>query len=261
MRLPIYHVDAFTDQVFHGNPAAVVPLERWLAPEVLQQIALENSLAETAFFVPAADGYHLRWFTPELEMDLCGHATLATAHVLFQHLGNRQNPLRFHSQSGDLLVSQADGWLTLDFPARPAQPATAPDLILAALKQPPQAVYLARDYLLIYASEAAVRALAPDAGLLSTLDLGTGGIIVSAPGDNVDFVSRFFTPGASIFEDPVTGSAHCTLIPYWAQRLGKVELEARQVSGRSGRLRCQDCGGRVLISGQAVTYLEGTITI
>jgi PhzF family phenazine biosynthesis protein len=261
MQLPLYHVDAFTDQVFHGNPAAVCPLESWLPDELMQRIAMENSLAETAFFVPGGDGFEIRWFTPEIEMDLCGHATLASAHVIARHLRYPLPVIKFHSQSGPLAVSVEGDLLTLDFPSRKPQPSRLPQVILDAFPAAPAEALKSRDYLLVYDDEEVIRRMQPDQSILSQIDLGTGGIIVTAPGREVDFVSRFFSPGASIFEDPVTGSAHCTLIPYWSERLGKQTLHAWQLSARGGNLLCKNAGERVLISGQAVTYLEGTITI
>jgi PhzF family phenazine biosynthesis protein len=262
MRLPIFHVDAFTDRVFGGNPAAVCPLESWLPTPLMQKIAMENGLAETAFFMPDDRGFAIRWFTPEIEMDLCGHATLASAHVLFHHLGCTLAPLRFQSQSGELVVTREEtGRLTLDFPARMPVPAEAPALILQGLNAPPREVLKARDYVLVFEDEALIRQMTPNLSLLNQINLDPGGICVTAPGQDVDFVSRFFTPQASVFEDPVTGSAHCSLIPYWAQKLGKLNLTARQLSPRGGQLFCRSAGERVLISGTAVTYLEGVITL
>jgi PhzF family phenazine biosynthesis protein len=261
MQLPLYHVDAFTDQVFRGNPAAVCPLERWLPDELMQKIAMENSLAETAFFVPGGDGFEIRWFTPEIEMDLCGHATLASAHVIVRHLRYPLPVIKFSSQSGALAVRVEGDLLTLDFPSRKPQPSRLPQVILDAFPAAPAEVLKSRDYLLVYDDEEIIRSMHPDQSILNQIDLGTGGVIVTAPGREVDFVSRFFSPGASIFEDPVTGSAHCTLIPYWSERLGKQTLHAWQLSARGGVLLCKNAGERVLISGQAVTYLEGTITI
>jgi PhzF family phenazine biosynthesis protein len=261
MRLALYQVDAFTDQVFGGNAAAVCPLESWLPTDVLQHIAQENYLAETAFLVPQGEGFAIRWFTPEFEMDLCGHATLAAAHVLARHLGWKPSPIRFQSNSGELRVVVAADRLTLDFPARMPEPAVAPQIILDGIGAQPEAVLKARDYVLVYANEDVIRQMKPNIGLLNQINLDPGGIIVTAPGCEADFVSRFFTPQASIFEDPVTGSAHCSLIPYWARRLGKDTLVAWQVSPRLGQLYCQNRGERVFISGQAVTYLEGLITI
>ena len=262
MRLPIFHVDAFTEQVFGGNPAAVCPLESWLPASLMQRIAMENGLAETAFFVPDDHGFAIRWFTPEIEMDLCGHATLASAHVLIEHLGCTLTSLCFRSASGELAVTREQtGWLTLDFPARMPTPAQAPALILEGLNTRPREVLKARDYVLVFETEDLIRHITPNQGLLNQINLDPGGICVTAPGQDVDFVSRFFTPQASVFEDPVTGSAHCSLIPYWAQKLGKSELTARQLSPRGGRLFCRSAGERVLISGMAVTYLEGVITV
>jgi PhzF family phenazine biosynthesis protein len=261
MQIPLYHVDAFTDQVFHGNPAAVCPLEGWLPDDLMQKIALENALAETAFFTPIEDGFEIRWFTPEIEMDLCGHATLASAHVIARHLGYPLPVIQFHSQSGALAVRLEGDLLTLDFPSRKPQPCRLPQVILDAFPDPPVEALKARDYLLVYEDEEVIRRMQPRQDILSQIDLGTGGVIVTAPGREVDFVSRFFSPGASIFEDPVTGSAHCTLIPYWSERLGKPALHAWQLSARGGALLCQDAGERVLITGRAVTYLEGIITI
>ena len=261
MRIPIYQIDAFTDKVFGGNPAAVCPLERWLPDDVLQNIAMENSVAETAFFVPLDEGFEIRWFTPEIEMDLCGHATLATAHVIARHLNYTLPALTFHSQSGILTVTVADEWITLDFPSRKPEPCAAPLIILDAFQVTPAEVLKSRDYLLVFENEDIIRHMQPNRSLLDQINLASGGIIITAPGKQVDFVSRFFTPQASIFEDPVTGSAHCSLIPYWSEKLGKESLLALQVSSRGGKLHCKDCGERVLISGEAVTYLEGHIII
>lgn len=264
MQLPIYQVDAFANAIFRGNPAAIVPLAAWLPDSLLQDIAAENNLAETAYYVPDGEDYHIRWFTPELEMDLCGHATLAAAHVLWEHYGFAGEALTFRSASGPLRVSKNGPWLTLDFPSRPPQPAAAPLGLLAAIGGKPVQVLNARDFVLVYDSPAEVLALNPDPAALQHFDLGTGGIIATAAGDGsegVDFVSRFFTPGASVFEDPVTGSAHCSLIPYWAAQLGKTELTARQVSPRGGELRCRLRGERVDISGRAITYLQGHIQL
>jgi PhzF family phenazine biosynthesis protein len=261
MQIPIYQVDAFTDQVFRGNPAAVCPLEGWLPDDLMQKIAMENSVAETAFFVSSADDFEIRWFTPEIEMDLCGHATLATAHVIARHLHYPLPVIKFHSRSGPLAVTVEGELLTLDFPSRKPQPSRLPQVILDAFPVVPVEALKARDYLLVYDDEEIIRDMQPDQGILNQIDLGTGGVIVTAPGREVDFVSRFFTPGASIFEDPVTGSAHCSLIPYWSERLGKQSMLALQLSARGGKLLCKNSGDRVLISGEAVTYLEGTIMI
>ncbi|MDG9670049.1 PhzF family phenazine biosynthesis protein [Hahella sp. CR1] len=261
MDIKLFQVDAFTDEVFGGNSAAVCPLEVWLPDSVLLKIAQENALAETAFFVREGDAFHLRWFTPEIEMDLCGHATLASAHVLTTHLGYERDAMVFRSLSGELRVTRRDGRLTLDFPARPPSVATAPVEVLESLNIQPLEVLRARDIVLVYADEDAIRALQPDRVLMDRINLDPGGVVATAPGKEVDFVSRFFTPQAHIFEDPVTGSAHCTLAPYWAARLGKTSLTAAQLSQRGGRLDCEVAGDRVLMSGSAVTYLRGVISI
>jgi len=263
MRLPLYQVDAFTDRVFAGNPAAVVPLESWLPDAQLQAIAAENNLAETAYVLRGEDAFELRWFTPAVEVDLCGHATLATAFVLSTLLEPGRDRLDFVTrQAGTLTVTREGDLFTLDFPSRPAEPVAAPDpRLVAALGGPaPSAILASRDYLVVYGSEEQVRALSPDMAALATLDRYA--VCATAPGrDGVDFVSRFFAPAQGIPEDPVTGSAHCTLIPYWAERLGKTTLTARQVSARGGDLACALAGDRVRIGGKAVLYLEGSITV
>lgn len=258
-RIPIYQVDAFSAEVFRGNPAAVCPLERWLDERTMQSIAAENNLAETAFFVPEGDGYHLRWFTPTVEMDLCGHATLASAHVLFERLGRGGDAVTFRSRSGPLTVTRRDGLLELDFPSRPARRESAPEAVALALGAEPREAWLARDWMLVFDAEADVRRLAPRIDRL--LEIDAHAFIVTAPGETCDFVSRFFAPSVGVPEDPVTGSAHCTLIPYWSQRLGKRRLAARQLSARGGELTCEDRGERVGIAGRAALYLEGTIEV
>lgn len=267
MSIKMYQVDAFTDQLFGGNPAAVCPLVEWLPDLLLQQIAAENNLSETAFFVQNSsnDEYELRWFTPELEMDLCGHATLAAAHIIFTEMSYTNDEINFQTkQAGKLTVTRQkeNALYTLNFPARPAARVDLPDALLSALHSDivPIAVYKARDYMVVYESEANIKQLSPDFMALGKID-DTLGVIVTAPGDEVDFVSRFFAPGAGVPEDPVTGSAHCTLIPYWAQRLNKNELHAFQISARKGELWCKNEGDRVMISGKAVTYLKGAINI
>jgi PhzF family phenazine biosynthesis protein len=262
MQYPIFQVDAFTDKVFGGNPAAVCLLDHWLPDAVMQRIAMENSVAETAFFIPLEEGFEIRWFTPEIEMDLCGHATLAAAHVIARHLNYRLPTIEFQSKSGGLSVAIEDIFLTLNFPSRkPLQCADMPQIIFDAIPVKPAEVLKSRDYVLVFETEEIIRGMKPDQSMLDQINLDPGGIVVTAPGNEVDFVSRFFTPQASIFEDPVTGSAHCSLIPYWSERLGKGSLVALQLSHRVGKLLCEDLGDRVLISGQAVTYLEGRITI
>jgi PhzF family phenazine biosynthesis protein len=258
VKIRYYHVDAFASEPFRGNPAGVCPLEKWLPDERLQRIAAENNHPETAFFVEKGGVYELRWFTPMVEMDLCGHATLASAHVLFTHDGYRGSTVTFESKSGRLVVEKKDGLYYLDFPSRPASPCEAPAELLRGLSTPPVEVMNARDFLVVFSSEQKVRALNPDMALLSGLPFG---IICTARGEDVDFVSRFFAPSVGIPEDPVTGSSHCTLIPYWSAKLGKKSLSARQISARGGELSCEDLGDRVRIGGRAVTYMAGSIDL
>ncbi|MBN2425530.1 MAG: PhzF family phenazine biosynthesis protein [Calditrichaceae bacterium] len=259
MQLPLYQVDAFTDKVFKGNPAAVCPLKEWLDDQTMQSIGAENNLAETAFFVPVEAGFHIRWFTPTVEVDLCGHATLATAHVLFNHLNYKEDIIRFKSQRGELRVTKSGDLLTLDFPAtKPDKQALSEDII-SAMGQAPLEVWKSRDYLLLYKDEETVRSLQPNFN--SMLKLDCLGVIATAAGDHSDFVSRFFAPAAGIPEDPVTGSAHTTLIPFWSDRLKKKKLHAFQVSKRGGELFCEDKVSRVFISGRAATYLQGKIQL
>lgn len=259
MRLPIYQIDAFTDRVFAGNPAAIVPLASWLPDAAMQKIAAENNLSETAFFVPKGGDYELRWFTPSVEVDLCGHATLASAHLIFTTLAPGRDRVAFQTRSGVLNVTRTGDLLALDFPARPPERCPVPAGLADALGAPPVEVLGARDYLAVFAREADVRALAPDMGKVAALDRFA--VIATAPGDSCDFVSRFFAPAKGVPEDPVTGSAHCTLIPYWAKRLGRAKLRARQISARGGELVCEDRGDRVTIAGRAALYLEGSIYV
>ena len=259
MKFPIYQIDAFTSRLFGGNPAAVVILEHWLTDEVLQNIAAENNLAETAFVIPREGQSQLRWFTPTLEVDLCGHATLAAGHVLIKYIYPLLQRVSFSTRSGELPVSRQGDLLSLDFPVRPGKPIRVSDALVAALGARPREAFLARDLLAVFDTEAEVRALRPDLERVAALDAFA--VIVSAPGSDVDFVSRFFAPKAGVPEDPVTGSAHCTLVPYWAGRLGKPRLKARQVSPRVGELDCELRGDRVSIGGKAVEYLRGEIEI
>lgn len=259
MKLKLFQVDAFADRPFRGNPAAIVPLEQWLPEATMQAIAAENNLSETAYFVKQGDGYHLRWFTPTREVDLCGHATLASAWVLWEKLGERASPIRFETRSGELRVTREDEWLWLDFPVDPAQPCPVPSALVSGLGRPPREVLLARNYVAIYDNEAMVRVLTPDFRRLATL--GDHGVIATAPGSDCDFVSRFFGPQFGIDEDPVTGSAHCTLTPLWSARLGRTELRARQISHRGGELRCELAGARVLIGGRCAAFLMGEIEL
>lgn len=260
MKIPLYQVDAFTDRPFAGNPAAVCPLPRWLPDATLQAVAAENNLSETAFFVPEGDGYTLRWFTPAREVELCGHATLASALVVFQFLQPGARSVRFTSpHSGRLPVDREGELLVLDFPARPPQPCDPPPDLARALGRQPGAVLLQRDYFAVFEREAEVRALRPDRAAL--LELPVQGVAATAPGDDCDFVSRYFVPSAGIDEDPVTGSTHCVLAPYWAARLGRPKLRARQVSARGGELQCELRGGRVRIGGRAVLVVEGQLLL
>ena len=261
MELPIYQVDAFADKVFSGNPAAVMPLPQWLDDTTLQAIALENNLSETAFLVARDEGYGLRWFTPAVEVNLCGHATLAAAHVLFEHLEHSGEEVLFHTHSGELRVRRSARGLTLDFPAAVLQPvdvdlavcealgATASEAVVPA--DSPQAVVY------VYEFEEDVASLQPDFAALRAASEYC--IIATAPGDDCDFVSRFFGPQVGIDEDPVTGSAHCSLVPYWSQRLHLDTLQARQISARGGNLVCEYRDGRVFMTGTAVTFMQGTV--
>lgn len=261
MLVPYYQVDAFTDRVFGGNPAAVCPLERWLPAATMQAIAAESNLADTAFFVKKEEEYELRWFTPTVEVDLCGHATLASAYVILHHIEPGRDRVSFRTiNAGTLVVSRQGERLAMDLPARVPIPVTTPVNLVAALGKQPKALLGSRDYLAVYDNADEVAALDPDMAAVAKLD--RWGMIVTAPGKNgVDFVSRFFAPANGIPEDPVTGSAHCTLVPYWAARLGKTQLEARQISRRGGALSGTLDGDRVIIVGRAVLYLEGRIAV
>jgi len=261
MKIPLYQLDAFADRLFAGNPAAVCPLERWLPDDTLRAIAAENNLSETAFLVAKDPDFELRWFTPRVEVDLCGHATLAAGEVVLRWLRPGCTAVRFHTRhAGVLGVERRDGLLVLDFPARPPRPCDPPPSLVDALGGKPRAVLASeRDHMVVYDSEAEVARLAPRMAPLAAL--GPVGVIVTARGERSDFVSRFFAPGVGIDEDPVTGSAHCVLTPYWASALGKSVLEARQISARGGVLRCTLRGERVEIAGRVVPYLEGTILL
>jgi len=255
MRIRLFQVDAFAERVFAGNPAAVCPLDRWLPDATLQAIAAENNLSETAFFVSREGGHDIRWFTPLVEVDLCGHATLAAAHVILRHLEPGRPDVRFGSASGPLAVRREGELLALDFPSRPPEPCAPLPGLVEALGRVPGEVGKSRDWMVVYECEEDVRTLRPDFGRLAALELF--GVIVTAPGAEADFVSRYFAPREGVPEDPVTGSAHCTLVPYWSRRLGQAVLRARQVSARGGELFCEDRGARVRIAGRAVTYLDG----
>lgn len=259
--IPIYQVDAFASEVFRGNPAAVCPLDSWLDDAILQAIAAENNLSETAFLVPDGDGFAIRWFTPRVEVSLCGHATLASAFVAFERLGAPGDGIVLRSpRSGCLPVKQAAGLLMMELPARPSWPLHDCPGAIHALGVIPEAVMAsAEDMLVVLSSEEAVRAVEPNLSEVAAWPYR--GLIVTAPGRECDFVSRFFAPAVGIPEDPVTGSSHCVLAPYWSERLGKRELLAQQVSHRGGELMCEARGHRVGIAGRAVLYLEGSIHV
>jgi PhzF family phenazine biosynthesis protein len=260
MKLTLYQVDAFADKVFAGNPAAVIPLEKWIDDELMQRIAMENNLAETVFFVPHGNDFDIRWFTPELEINLCGHATLASAYVLYEFLGYKKEAITFHSKSGPLYVSRDGKTIKLDFPSwKPERIDDYPDELLASLGNPDiVGVYKYRDFLVELNNEEAVRNCKPDFTLLKK----TGGmVIITAPGKEVDFVSRFFAPTAGIDEDPVTGSAHSQLIPFWNYKLGKNMMNAKQLSKRGGDLYCEQKGDRVIMGGECVFYMKGEINV
>lgn len=260
MKIKFYQVDAFTDKLFGGNPAGVCPLEEWLPDDVMQNIAFENNLAETAFFIINEKDFELRWFTPLSEVDLCGHATLATAHVIFNHLGYSREKIVFHSRSGELTVKQNEDLLVLNFPADNTRKIEIVEELYNGFGKKPLEMFKGKtDYMLVYETQKDIEDMIPDFNLIEKSK--ARGVIVTAKGDEVDFVSRFFAPLVGINEDPVTGSAHTTLIPYWAEKLGKKELTAMQLSNRKGNLLCKLINGRVEIAGNAVTYLEGSIKI
>lgn len=262
MRLPLYQVDAFAAAPFEGNPAAICPLDSWLDDARMQAIAAENNLAETAFFVREGDTYCLRWFTPTVEVDLCGHATLASAWIVFDRIEPNATAVHFATRSGVLTVTRDGERLVMDFPALPATRQTAPADLLAGLRQAPSEVWRASNWMAVFERADDIRALAPDFAALARL--APAAVIATAPADpadGCDFVSRFFAPAHGVPEDPVTGSAHCTLTPYWAKRLGRTHLHARQISKRGGELFCEDRGERVSIAGRGALYLEGTISV
>ncbi len=260
MSLPIYQIDAFADKLFTGNPAAVVPLEKWLEPSLMQQIAMENNLAETAFFVKEGDEFHVRWFTPELEINLCGHATLASAFVIFNYLDYKKDQIVFNSKSGPLKVHRENDLIYLDFPSwKPEKKEEYPSELVEGLRiKEVVGVYMHREFLIELENEKQIRELDPDFSLLGKLDRM---VIVTAPGDKVDFVSRFFAPTVGINEDPVTGSAHSQLIPFWSDKLGKNKMIAKQLSKRGGTIYCEQRGERVVMGGGAVFYMQGTFKI
>jgi PhzF family phenazine biosynthesis protein len=263
MKLTLYQVDAFTGKLFGGNPAAVIPLKKWLDTELMQKLAMENNLAETVFFVPSKSknvDFDIRWFTPALEINLCGHATLAAAHVIFEILKTKKKKIVFDSKSGQLTVTKKKGLLEMDFPSWPPEKIEEyPDALLASLGNPEIAgVYKNREYVVELMKEEAIRNCNPDFSLMKKVDRM---VIITAPGKEVDFVSRFFAPTAGIDEDPVTGSAHSQLIPFWSEKLGKVKMVAKQLSRRGGDISCEQKGERVIMGGQCVFYMKGEIEI
>lgn len=259
MKIPMFQVDTFTTNLFSGNPAAVCPLEQWLPDLQMQLIAAENNLSETAFFVDQGTHYELRWFTPTTEVDLCGHATLASAFVVLNYLKPFKNIVRFKTKSGTLLVKRNGKLFSMDFPCRCPKLCNSPKGLIDALGKKPNKVFVSRDYMAVFNSEDDIVAIEPDMTLLKRLD--RLGVIITAAGKKSDFVSRFFAPKVGILEDPVTGSSHCTLVPYWSKQLCKTKLRAFQFSKRKGELICEHVGNRVRISGKAVLYLKGLITI
>jgi PhzF family phenazine biosynthesis protein len=260
MNITQYVIDAFASKPFTGNPAAVCLLESWLDDTMMQNIAMENNLAETAFVVRAQDNFHIRWFTPMVEVDLCGHATLASAHAIFQYQSYPLNEISFSSRSGILKVRKENDLLVLNFPTDKLKTSSLPQDVLEGVGGKPSEIYRgSSDYMLVFGSEKEIRDLSPD--FTAVVNANARGIIVTAKGEHCDFVSRFFAPQSGINEDPVTGSAHTSLIPYWSKRLAKKELTARQLSKRGGDLFCKDLGDRVEIAGKAITYLRGEINV
>lgn len=261
MKLNYYQIDAFTDKVFGGNPASVVQLNEWLDDSLLQNIAKENSVDATAFFINNEDTIELRWFTPDLELDLCGHATLATAHALISILDYGKDNIIFNTKSGPLYVRLKNNMYEMDLPERTPLKVELPNFIKNALNKQPKEILKSRDYILVYENEDDVRNIKIDKNIFDQENIDPGGVVITAKGNDVDFVSRFFIPQATIFEDPVTGSSHASLIPYWSKILNKSEMTAIQLSARTGKLFCTNKKNRVLIAGNAKTYSEGTITI
>lgn len=261
MKLELYQIDSFTEEIFHGNQACVIPLKNWLPDETLFKITRENAVAETAFFIDNGNTIQIRWFTPEIEMDLCGHATLATAHCLAKHLNYQKNRIIFETQVGKLVVEIKDEMYYMDFPSRMPEPSPLPDIIVKSLNIQPKEVFKSRDYVLIYDSEEDIKNIQIERSIFDLINLDPGGVVVTAVGTDSDFVSRYFTPQSTILEDPVTGSVYCSLIPFWASRLGKNTLFSRQLSEREGQLYCENKDERVIVAGKARTYSQGHIWI
>ena len=261
MKLELFQIDSFTDKTFQGNPACVVPLDRWLSDEILLNIAKENAVAETAFFIISDNKIKLRWFTPEIEMDLCGHATLAVSHCLKSILNYKNQTMMFDTKSGNLKVCFKDNLYHLDFPTRKPEISILPLEIEKSLNIQPKYVLKSRDYMLVYDSQDEIKNIKINTDFFNKINLGTGGVIVTSKGISTDFVSRFFTSQSSILEDPVTGSSHCSLIPYWSNILGKDKMVAAQLSKRKGTVYCENKKDRVIISGKAKTYSVGHLYI
>ena len=261
MEIDIFQIDAFTSELFKGNPACVIPLDDWLPDELLLNIAKENNVSETAFFVKKNNGFYLRWFTPEIEMDLCGHATLATAYCLKNHLDYRENQVTFDSMSGELIVKFNGDYIEMDFPHRKPINSQLPRNIMDSLSIKPNKVLKSRDYVLVYDDEEQIKNIEIDKELFDKINLDPGGVVITSEGNESDFVSRYFIPQCSFFEDPVTGSTHCSLVPYWSEILKKTKLKSIQLSQRGGEMFCEDLGNRVIINGKAKTYMSGKIYI
>ena len=261
MKHQIFQVNSFTNKLFKGNPACVVPLKEWLSDDILLNIARENAVSETAFFIKNGCEFHLRWFTPDLEMDLCGHATLATAHIIKTELKYKSNIIHFKTLSGNLSVHFIDEFYYLNFPSRKPIKTKLPNKLKDSLNILPKEIYKSRDYMLVYESEKEIYDIQINRHKFDKINLGTGGVIFTAPGVKVDFVSRFFTPQSTILEDSVTGSSHCSLIPFWSEILNKNMLKAKQVSERGGYLLCENKDNRVIIGGQAILFSIGYFSI
>ena len=261
MEIDIFQIDAFTSELFKGNPACVIPLDDWLPDELLLNIAKENNVSETAFFKKKNNGFYLRWFTPEIEMDLCGHATLATAYCLKNHLDYKENQVTFDSMSGELIVKFNGDYIEMDFPHRKPINSHLPRNIMDSLSIKPNKVLKSRDYVLVYDDEEQIKNIEIDKELFDKINLDPGGVVITSEGNESDFVSRYFIPQCSFFEDPVTGSTHCSLVPYWSEILKKTKLKSIQLSQRGGEMFCEDLGNRVIINGKAKTYMSGKIYI
>ena len=259
MKISLYQIDAFASDLFEGNPAAVCPLTEWLSDETMQSIAAENNLSETAFFVPKANGYHIRWFTPVSEVELCGHATLATAYVLFNILGYKNDKIEFDSKSGLLTVTRDNDWLVMDFPAQPPTLCDIPQEIVKAFNIEPIECLKAEDFIAVFEREIDIEMAKPDFEQLKKIN--SRGVIITAKSTRYDFVARFFAPKYGIPEDPVTGSAYTQLAPYWASKVGLKKFSVKQLSSRGGELTCEIVDDRVLIAGKAIKYLEGKIKV